>query len=201
MKLDDTDLKILKILQENGRLSNAELADRVALSAAPCWKRLRRLEADGFISGYQAILDRRALGYEIVAFVNISLDSHTEKTCRAFEAGVMAMPEVVACHNTTGQHDYLVQIVAKNFDTFSSFVLNRLRSLPGVKELLSTISMRELKSTSRLPRGRTADREVSLIDRDYRTASIILHVETITRRCPAAPCMHSPARLFDTRAG
>lgn len=151
MKLDETDLKILKILQENGRLSNAELADRVALSAAPCWKRLRRLEADGFISGYQAILDRRALGYEIVAFVNISLDSHTEKTCRAFEAGVMAMPEVVACHNTTGQHDYLVQIVAKNFDTFSSFVLNRLRSLPGVKELLSTISMRELKSTSRLP--------------------------------------------------
>ncbi|MGZ2744286.1 Lrp/AsnC family transcriptional regulator [Burkholderia stagnalis] len=151
MMLDETDLKIMNILQHEGRLSNAELADRVSLSASPCWKRLKRLEAAGFITGYQAIVDRHVLGFSVVAFVSISLDNHTEKTCRAFEAGVIAMPEVVACHNTTGQHDYLLQILARDFDSFSSFVLNRLRALPGVKELLSTVSMRELKSTSRLP--------------------------------------------------
>ncbi len=151
MQLDETDLKIMTILQQEGRLSNAELAERVSLSASPCWKRLRRLESEGVITGYQANLDRRALGFGVIAFVNISLDNHTEKTCRAFEAGVMAMPEVVACHNTTGQHDYLLQILAQDFDSFSSFLLNRLRALPGVKELLSTVSMRELKSTSRLP--------------------------------------------------
>ena len=98
----------MKILQEDGRLSNAELAERVSLSASPCWKRLKRLESSGVIRGYQAVLDRRALGMGVVAFVSISLENHTEKTCQAFEASVLAMPEVMACHNTTGQHDYLL---------------------------------------------------------------------------------------------
>ncbi|WP_150697099.1 Lrp/AsnC family transcriptional regulator [Pandoraea terrae] len=151
MDLDATDASILKILQEDGRLSNSDLAERVALSASPCWKRLRRLESSGVIRGYQAVLDRHALGLGVVAFVSISLDNHTEKTCRTFEAGVLAMPEVVALHNTTGQHDYLLQIIAEDFDSYSEFVLNRLRSLPGVKEMLSTLSMRELKASSKLP--------------------------------------------------
>lgn len=103
------------------------------------------------IRGYQAMLDRRMLGFGVVAFVNISLDNHTQKVCRAFEAGVMAMPEVIACHNTTGAHDYLLQILAEDFDTYSEFVLDRLRTLPGVKEMLSTVSMRELKSSVKLP--------------------------------------------------
>lgn len=150
IELDAIDRKILKILQDDGRLSNAELAERVSLSASPCWKRLRRLESSGVIRGYQAVLDRRALGLGVVAFVSISLDNHTEKACRAFEAGVLAMPEVIACHNTTGQHDYLLQILAQDFDTYSEFVLNRLRTLPSVKEILSTLSMRELKSLSKL---------------------------------------------------
>lgn len=154
IQLDSTDLKILNALQDNGRLSNAELAEHVSLSASPCWKRLRRLEAAGLIRGYQAVLDRRALGYGVVAFVSILLENHTEKTCRNFEAGVMAMPEVVACHNTTGEHDYLLQIVAEDFDAYSEFVLNRLRTLAGVKEMLSTLSMRELKSSNKLPLAR-----------------------------------------------
>jgi DNA-binding Lrp family transcriptional regulator len=86
----------------------------------------------------------------VVAFVSISLENHTEKTCRAFEAGVLAMPEVLACHNTTGQHDYLLHIVARDFDAYSEFVRNRLRPLPGVKELLSTLSMHEVKSSTKL---------------------------------------------------
>ncbi|WP_186237495.1 Lrp/AsnC family transcriptional regulator [Burkholderia gladioli] len=151
VEIDATDMKILQIVQENGRLSNAEIAEQVSLSPSPCWKRLKRLEASGMIRGYQAMLDRRMLGFGVVAFVNISLDNHTQKVCRAFEAGVMAMPEVIACHNTTGAHDYLLQILAEDFDTYSEFVLDRLRTLPGVKEMLSTVSMRELKSSVKLP--------------------------------------------------
>lgn len=155
LEIDEIDRKILKILQDDGRLSNAELAERVSLSASPCWKRLRRLESAGVIRGYQAILDRHTLGFGVVAFVSISLENHTEKTCRAFEAGVMSMPEVIACHNTTGQHDYLLHIMAEDFNTYSQFVLNRLRTLPGVKEMLSTLSMRELKYSSKLPLARS----------------------------------------------
>ncbi|WP_432778930.1 Lrp/AsnC family transcriptional regulator [Burkholderia gladioli pv. alliicola] len=151
VEIDATDMKILQIVQENGRLSNAEIAEQVSLSPSPCWKRLKRLESSGMIRGYQAMLDRRMLGFGVVAFVNISLDNHTQKVCRAFEAGVMAMPEVIACHNTTGAHDYLLQILAEDFDTYSEFVLDRLRALPGVKEMLSTVSMRELKSSVKLP--------------------------------------------------
>ncbi|MGN4192231.1 Lrp/AsnC family transcriptional regulator [Burkholderia gladioli] len=154
VEIDATDMKILQIVQENGRLSNAEIAEQVSLSPSPCWKRLKRLkrlESSGMIRGYQAMLDRRMLGFGVVAFVNISLDNHTQKVCRAFEAGVMAMPEVIACHNTTGAHDYLLQILAEDFDTYSEFVLDRLRTLPGVKEMLSTVSMRELKSSVKLP--------------------------------------------------
>lgn len=151
VEIDSTDLKILQIIQDNGRLSNAEIAEKVSLSPSPCWKRLRRLESEGVIRGYQATLDRRLLGFGVVAFVSISLDNHTEKTCRTFEAGVLAMPEVIACHNTTGAHDYLLQILAEDFDSYSEFVLNRLRTLPGVKEMLSTLSMRELKSSLKLP--------------------------------------------------
>ena len=113
VEIDATDMKILQIVQENGRLSNAEIAEQVSLSPSPCWKRLKRLESSGMIRGYQAMLDRRMLGFGVVAFVNISLDNHTQKVCRAFEAGVMAMPEVIACHNTTGAHDYLVQILSR----------------------------------------------------------------------------------------
>ncbi|WP_186110927.1 Lrp/AsnC family transcriptional regulator [Burkholderia gladioli] len=151
VEIDATDMKILQIVQENGRLSNAEIAEQVSLSPSPCWKRLKRLESSGMIRGYQAMLDRRMLGFGVVAFVNISLDNHTQKVCRAFEAGVMAMPEVIACHNTTGAHDYLLQILAEDFDTYSEFVLDRLRTLPGVKEMLTTVSMRELKSSVKLP--------------------------------------------------
>jgi len=86
----------------------------------------------------------------VVAFVSISLESHSEKICAAFEAGVQALPEVLACHNTTGEHDYLLHVVARDFDAYAEFVRNRLRPLPGVKELLSTLSMHEVKSSTKL---------------------------------------------------
>lgn len=150
IELDEIDLKILHLLQEDGRISNARLAEMVALSPSPCWKRLKRLEASGIIRGYQAVLDRRALGLGVVAFVSILLENHSEKTCRSFESGALAMPEVVVCHNISGQHDYLLQVVTEDLESYSALVLNRLRKLPGVKEMQSTFSLRELKSSSKV---------------------------------------------------
>ncbi|WP_425357886.1 Lrp/AsnC family transcriptional regulator [Pseudomonas asplenii] len=150
IELDDTDLKILKILQDDGRLSNAELAERVSLSPSPCWKRLKRLESIGAIRGYQAILDRHLMGLGVVAFVSILLDNHTEATCRIFEERVRQMPEVTACHNISGQHDYLLQVLADDLESFSAFALNRLRTIPGVKEMQSSFSLREVKASNRI---------------------------------------------------
>ena len=151
IELDAIDLKILRILQDDGRISNARLAELVALSSSPCWKRLKRLEASGIIRGYQAVLDRHALGLGVVAFVSILLENHTEKTCRMFESGALAMPEVMVCHNISGQHDYLLQVLADDLESYSALVLDRLRKLPGVKEMQSSFSLRELKSSSKLP--------------------------------------------------
>lgn len=150
-ELDVTDLKILRILQEDGRLSNTELAEQVSLSPSPCWKRLKRLEASGIIQSYQAILNRRALNLGVVAFVSILLDDHTERTCREFEAGVQAMPEIIACHNISGQYDYLLHILAGDLESYSAFALHRLRTLPGVKEMQTNFSLKEVKSSSKLP--------------------------------------------------
>jgi Lrp/AsnC family transcriptional regulator, leucine-responsive regulatory protein len=150
IELDATDLKILRILQEDGRLSNAELAERVSLSPSPCWKRLKRLEDSGVIRGYQANINRQALGLGVVGFVSILLDNHTQKTCRAFEAGALAMPEVMACYNITGEYDYLLQVLVEDLESYSTFVLEKVRTLSAVKELHSTLSLRELKWSSKV---------------------------------------------------
>ncbi|MES2205851.1 MAG: Lrp/AsnC family transcriptional regulator [Pseudomonadota bacterium] len=149
--LDATDLKILKILQEDGRLSNSELAERVSLSPSPCWKRLKRLEESGIIQHYQAVLNRQALGLGVVAFVSILLENHTEATCKHFETCVAAMPEIVSCHNIAGQHDYLLHILAADLESYSAFALNHLRTLPGVKEMHTSFSLKEVKTSSKLP--------------------------------------------------
>ncbi len=149
--LDAIDVKLLEALQDEGRLTNAELADRVALSPSPCWRRLKRLEGEGVIRGFQAILDRRKLGLGVTAFVSILLENHSEVTARAFEAGVAALPEIVSCHNVSGHFDFLLQVVAEDLDSFSHLVLNRVRTLPGVKEINTSFSLKEVKATSRLP--------------------------------------------------
>jgi DNA-binding Lrp family transcriptional regulator len=148
---DAIDVKILEALQEQGRLTNAELAERIALSPSPCWRRLKRLEAEGVIRGYQAVLDRRKLGLGVTAFVSVLLDNHSEKNAREFEAGVAAISEIISCHNVSGHFDFLLQVVAEDLDRFSYLVLNRVRTLPGVKEMNTSFSLKEVKASSRLP--------------------------------------------------
>lgn len=149
--LDETDLDILRALQADGRLSNAKLAEKLALSETPCWRRLKRLEAEGFLEGYQANINRKKLGYGVVAFAQVTLGNHAGETPLLFEKYVASMPEILSCHNVTGDCDYMLQIVAENLDTYGTFVRDKLRKLPGVTSIQSSLSLREVKSSTTLP--------------------------------------------------
>ena len=148
--LDDTDRKILEMLQVDGRLSNAEIAEKVGLSAPACWKRLKRLEKQ-VIQGYHATLNQRELGLGLFAFINIMLDSHSEKAMRAFESGVMALPNVVACHNVSGKYDYLLQVVVRDMEAFHQLAMHRIRTLGNIKEMYTGFSLKEIKRSTSLP--------------------------------------------------
>ena len=151
--LDKVDAEILDRLQRDGRLSNAKLAEQLALSETPCWRRLKRLEELGIIEGYQAILNRRSLGLGVLAFVQIAFTQHSEEVTVEFEKIIQACPNVLTCHNTSGEADFLLQVVARDLDDYSRFVDKVLRKMPGVSSIRSNISLRELKATNRLPVG------------------------------------------------
>jgi Lrp/AsnC family transcriptional regulator, leucine-responsive regulatory protein len=148
---DNADARILRTLQADGRLSNQDLAERVNLSASPCWRRVRRLEEGGVITGYRATLDRRALGLGVLAFVRVQIDSHTEADARRFEDRVLGLEEVVACYAITGESDFLLQIVAPDLESFGTFAMTVIRRLPGIKEMHSSLVLRELKTPGALP--------------------------------------------------
>jgi len=150
IELDETDRAILKILQAEGRLANSEIAERVSLSPPACWKRLKRLE-ERIIQGYHARLDQQALGLGLFAFINIMLDSHSEKAMRSFEIGVMALPNVVACHNISGKYDYLLQVVVRDMEAFYELEMHRIRRLGNIKEMYTGFSIKEIKRSMDLP--------------------------------------------------
>lgn len=149
--LDATDRRILVALQDNARLTTAELGERVYLSQSPCWRRVRRLEDDGYIQAYRAVLDAKKLGYGVTAFVSIMLESHAQPLSRDFEARIAEIPEVIACHNVSGRYDFLLEVVARDLEGFGVFARDVLRALPGVKEIYSSFSLKEIKSTRALP--------------------------------------------------
>lgn len=149
--LDKVDLAIADRLQQDGRLSNARLAEQLALSEASCWRRQKRLEETGVIEGYKAVLNRRKLGIGVMAFVQIVCTQHSEEVTAAFERIIQASPNVIACHNTTGEADFLLQVVAKDLDDYSRFVEKVLRKLPGVLSIRSNLSLREMKVMNKLP--------------------------------------------------
>ncbi|CAG9224643.1 Lrp/AsnC family transcriptional regulator [Burkholderia vietnamiensis] len=150
-QLDRIDRGMLDMLQQDGRVSNARLAEAFSLSETSCWRRLRRLEEAGLIAGYHARLDRRKLGFGVMAFVQIVCTQHSEAVTAEFERLIQASPNVLACDNTTGEADFLLQVVAADLDDYSHFVERVLRKLPGVLSIHSNLSLRQLKSTQRLP--------------------------------------------------
>ena len=151
--LDKFDLAILKELQDEGRLTNAELAQRVGLSAAPCWRRVRALEESGFIKGYHAEIDRRKIGLGVLAFVRLDTDRATSEVTRKLEDAIRKLPEVIACHYISGNGMFELQVVAEDLDGFSRFALNSLMHLPNVKDLHTSFSLGEVKASAALPLG------------------------------------------------
>lgn len=153
LALDETDRRILQLLQEDGRLSNARLAERLNLSETPVWRRMRRLEEEGYIDGYHAQLNKKRLGIGLSAFVLIDFASHTDVQVRQFEEAIQSIPEILSCHNVTGDSDYQLHVVARDLESYGNFVAQVLRKLPGVKSIHSSLSMREVKASGKIPVG------------------------------------------------
>lgn len=151
MTLDTFDLKILAALQQNGGLSNLELAKKVGLSPSPCLRRVRALEEQGVIQGYAAIIDRRAIGLGIRAFVELKLERQSESATEKFITRVKRLPEVISCYLMTGSHDYLLDVVAVDLEAYSEFTTKKLISLPGVAEVRSGFVLKELSHRGALP--------------------------------------------------
>ena len=150
-ELDDTDLSLLELVQEDGRISNTKVAENLSLSEAPCWRRRKRLEDDGFIDNYQANLNRQRLGFGVLALVQISFADHTNDAPSQFEEEVQNIPEILSCHNVTGEADYFLQIISKDLVSYEQFLRTVLRKLPGVTSIRSSLSLREIKNTTQLP--------------------------------------------------
>lgn len=151
--LDQIDTEILRRLQENGRLTNAKLAAALNLSETMCWRRLKRLEDEGYIEAYQANLNRRHLGFGVMAFVQITCQTHDPESTAELERLILSCDNILSCHNTTGAADFLLQVVAKDLDDYGQFVDQTLRKLPGISGITSQLSLRELKASHHLPLG------------------------------------------------
>lgn len=149
--LDKFDIAILNELQLDARLTNAELAQRVGLSAAPCWRRVRALEEHGFIKGYRAEIDRHKIGLGVLAFVRLDADRSTGNLTRAMEEAIRQIPEVVSCHYISGTGTFELQVVARDLDSFSQFARDVLLNLPNVKDMHTSFSLGEVKASGALP--------------------------------------------------
>lgn len=151
MSLDRTERKILELLQHDGRIANVELAARIGLSESPCLRRVRNLERRGVISGYAALVDQRAVGLSVTAFVQVTLDRQTDAEADAFRVRVDAEPHIVECHATSGTHDYLMKVVARDMDHFSELVMQGILKYPGVRHVESSFSLGGIKRSGELP--------------------------------------------------
>ncbi|MCB1626229.1 MAG: Lrp/AsnC family transcriptional regulator [Xanthomonadales bacterium] len=149
--LDRTDLKILTVLQREGRISNSELAERVALTPAPCLRRVQRLEQAGVIEGYGARLDPRRLGLGLRAFVRVQLETHDADHVQRFAELVGSAEEVVACWSLTGEMDYLLQVAVTNLDHYNDFIMGRLLREGGVRDVNSSFVLGTIKPDQGLP--------------------------------------------------
>jgi Lrp/AsnC family leucine-responsive transcriptional regulator len=151
MTLDSTDRRILAVLQKNGRISNAELSDRVNLSPSACHRRVQRLEQDGYIRGYVAMCDPKRLGKATTVFVEITLSGQADELLEAFEREVALVPEVLECHLMAGNSDYILKVVAEDTEEFARIHRQKLARLPGVLGMQSSFALRTVFKTTALP--------------------------------------------------
>jgi Lrp/AsnC family transcriptional regulator, leucine-responsive regulatory protein len=151
--LDRYHVAILAELQRDARQSNAELAQRIGLSAAPTWRRVKWLEEQGYITGYRAEIDRRKIGLGVLAFVRVDAERSAGAATQALEDEIRRLPEVVACHYISGTGTFELQVMATDLDAFSRFSINTLLKLPNVKDIHTSFSLGEVKASGLLPLG------------------------------------------------
>lgn len=152
LQLDKFDKAILSALQENGRLSNQELADQIGLSPSACLRRFKALETSGLIVGYRALLDAKKLGLDLMALVHISVDKHTKERFQGFESAVQAIPNVLECLLLTGQSaDYQLKVVVKDMDAYQDLLLNHLTQIDGVSGVHTSFVLRKVVDKTALP--------------------------------------------------
>lgn len=149
--MDSIDHKLIQQLQKDGRLTNQELAERVSLSASPCLRRVRKLEKSGVIKGFTAIIDQQKYGLSINVFISVRLEKHSDSLVADFENAIQKLDEVLACYLTSGSRDYLLQVVAKDLETYEDFLRKKLRLVPGIGQLESNFVMGQIKKTTLLP--------------------------------------------------
>ena len=152
MKLDRYDRRILETLQQDGRISNQDLAERIGLSPSPCLRRVRALEEAGIIAGYRAHLDAAKLGLSLMALIHIAMDRHTPERFANFESRVAALPEVLECLLITGQDaDYQLKVVVRDMQAYQELLLNRITRIEGVSGVPSSFVMRQVVDKTSLP--------------------------------------------------
>jgi DNA-binding Lrp family transcriptional regulator len=151
MSLDETDRRILSVLQKQGRISNADLSERVNLSASACHRRVQRLEAEGYIRDYVALLDARKMNVPTTVFVEITLSGQADEVLDAFEKAVSRIPDVLECHLMAGTADYILKVVAENTEDFARIHRQHLARLPGVAQMQSSFALRTVFKTTALP--------------------------------------------------
>lgn len=152
MGIDRYDLEILRIIQEDGRISNQDLADRINLTPSPCLRRLNTLEESGLITGYRALLDAKKLGLSLMALILISMDQHTPERLGNFEAKIVEIPDVLECLLITGQDaDYQLKVVVKDMDAYQDLLLNRITRIKGVTGVHSSFVLRRVVDKTALP--------------------------------------------------
>lgn len=149
--LDPFEIKILRELQRDASQTTAEIAEKVGLSASPCWRRIDRLEKAGIIRGRVALVDRRKVGLNAHIFAQIRLNAHGRSNLDEFSAAIRGFPEVLDAYVLMGTTDFMLRIVAKDIEAYEAFFFQRLSKLPGIQEITSTVALSEIKSTLELP--------------------------------------------------
>jgi Lrp/AsnC family transcriptional regulator len=149
--IDALDIKILKIIQENSQKTLKEIAEQVNLSLSPTHDRVKRLESDGYIKGYVAILNRKKLNLGLLVHCQVTLEKQTSQNFSEFEAAILAFPEVISCHLVSGNFDYYLKVLSADVESYNRFYQEKLAVLPSVAHISSLFVMDEIKSTTALP--------------------------------------------------
>ena len=148
---DGTDRRILEVIQEDARISNTELADRIGLSPSPCWRRVRTLEDNGVIERYVTLVNAKAVGLPITVFATVALEKQVESALESFEKAVTERPEVMECNLMTGEFDYLLRVVVPDLTAYERFLMDHLTRIKGIASIKSSFSLKQVSYKTALP--------------------------------------------------